>query len=960
MAPTHEMDLEEFLRQQESLREVIESISAELELRPLLTRITRHACELLGADNGTIGLVDEEREVIRTEAAYRMPPDELGAEAAPGVGLFGQVFLTQQPLILDRYGDLERPPHQHLLDYAVIGMPIFWRDRMIGVFGLGSPPPRRFSDHDVEVLSLFAKHAAIAIENARLFAAERQRTAELARSNALIAALSQVAARIETAPDPDGVMKTLGSELQHLGVACIVALLEPDTRKLLLRYVSLRRSALMVAEQLTGLRVGTFRLSPERWPLYADLIEHKRALFLPDAVALAAAMLPGIPGPILERIARLAKVTAATRAIYLPLMVEDRVLGILGMWGDDVREADLPAVSIFASQVAIAIDNARRYEEEKQRTERLGLIARVSQRIAARLDPDELFATTVEELHGRLDYDHVSLFLLDPVDPRWLVQHARASRWPRGEAVGYRQRIEQGVMGVAARQRVPKLVNDVTTDPNFIPVPRADELRAELAVPILLGERLLGILDVGSVHRLREEDVTGIQTIADQLAIAIDNARLFADTQRVLDETQLLYETARRISTALDVDDVVGAYLEQVAARGRYACSIALYQFDTAGGRTGVIVRGRWTPDGGLVQGGERHPYTRDALDPLLDAGETVTIADVHTDLRVSDELRQIQARSGRPALALIPLIVREQRIGLVVLSYPTVHHWRDVDLKPYQATAAQLATAIDSRRQQLLLYERGQQLAVVEERRRLARELHDSVTQLIFSITLIAQSIGSAWRREPAEGERRINRLLELSQAALAEMRALLVELRPPDHLPGALATGGMGVGTEAGSPAASPLLHPPIPTLLQVQRDGLPAALRAHIANVAHDGLTIDFNSEGYSRLRLEQEEALYRIAQEALNNIVKHAGARHVQIILVQRGGGARLVVRDDGIGFDPDVAPPVADPRAVSNGGMGLRIMRERAEALGGSLHVATAPGRGTIVELTLPEKEGERP
>ncbi|MBE7553396.1 MAG: hypothetical protein HS126_20180 [Anaerolineales bacterium] len=105
--------------------------------------------------------------------------------------------------------------------------------------------------------------------------------------------------------------------------------------------------------------------------------------------------------------------------------------------------------------------------------------------------------------------------------------------------------------------------------------------------------------------------------------------------------------------------------------------------------------------------------------------------------------------------------------------------------MHPYQVTAAQLATSIDSRRQHYLLSERGQQIAVLKERQRLARDLHDSVTQLIFSMTLIAQSIAPAWRRDSAEGERRVNRLLELSQAALAEMRALLAELRPPDLPP-------------------------------------------------------------------------------------------------------------------------------------------------------------------------------
>lgn len=175
-------DLKALLRQQESLRQVIESISSELEFRPLLTLIVRHACELLDADEGTIGLVDEARRVVRTEAAYRMPTGELGAEAAPGHGLAGQVFLTGAPVILERYDQVAHPAQPSLADHAVIGLPIFWRGRMIGFFGIGAAPPRRFSQQDVDTLSVFARHAAIAIENARLFTAEKQRAARTAKS----------------------------------------------------------------------------------------------------------------------------------------------------------------------------------------------------------------------------------------------------------------------------------------------------------------------------------------------------------------------------------------------------------------------------------------------------------------------------------------------------------------------------------------------------------------------------------------------------------------------------------------------------------------------------------------------------------------------------------------------------------------------------------------------------------
>ena len=126
---------ERLLRQETSLREVIEAISSDLDLRSLLTRIAESACHLLDADNGAIGLVDDLQGVVRIEATYRMPEDELGSEARPGQGLMGQVMETRKPVIFRSYGDVKDPTRRDLQDNAVIGVPIFWRDQVIGVFG---------------------------------------------------------------------------------------------------------------------------------------------------------------------------------------------------------------------------------------------------------------------------------------------------------------------------------------------------------------------------------------------------------------------------------------------------------------------------------------------------------------------------------------------------------------------------------------------------------------------------------------------------------------------------------------------------------------------------------------------------------------------------------------------------------------------------------------------------------
>jgi GAF domain-containing protein/anti-sigma regulatory factor (Ser/Thr protein kinase) len=733
--------LEGLLRQQEALRSVIESISGELALRPLLTRVVRSACELLGADKGTIGLVDEARNVVRTEAVFEMPLEEIGAEMASGVGLAGQVLATRAPVLLGRYGDADRPVYAEMSEDAVVGVPILWGERMVGFFGIGARPPRRFTDRDVEVLSLFARHAAIAIEN------------------------------------------------------------------------------------------------------------------------------------------------------------------------------------------------ARRYEREQRRTERLTLIARMGQIVTADLELSDLLQRAADAIHELLGYPYTSIALPDERgEPGALYFAAVAGGDPGAPTLNVRLPPGQGVVGAAARERRPILVPDVGADPRYVLTPGTSGIRSELAMPILLGDELLGVLNAESCEPLTEEDATGLRIVADQLAVAVENARLYAAMRRALDETRLLYRTSRRISTAMDVDEVVRAYLEQVAARagGPYACSVALYERDAAGERTAVRVLGRWSPDTGIVLEPTVFPAARDALDPPLDAGQTVTIRDVRTDPRVSPMLRDIQRRSGRPALAFIPLIVHGARTGVVVLSHGRPHDWPEDDLHAFQATAAQLAAALESRRQQSLLFERGQQIAALEERHRIARDLHDSVTQVLFGMTLMAQSLPGACRRDPDEAERRADRLLELSRQALAEMRGLLAAWRSAE------AAEAVTVGSAL--PAG-----------------GLVTALSRHIAAAGGGANEIEvcFDPRGWRPQTAEREEALYRIAQEALANALKHArGARRVAIRLyVARSGYAILRVRDDGAGF---VAARRGAPSGrTDGGGMGLPGMRARAEALGGKLAVRSAVGRGTTVEARLP-------
>lgn len=898
-------------RRVESLRSVIEAMSGDMALDSVLARMLQSAVNLLNAGHGAIGLRIETAQgpAVRIAAVHNLPPSPAGPIRPLDTGLAGRVLREGRAVRLDRYKDLDAPVRPDLGDDAVVGVPVAWGDATIGFFGVGAPPPRRFTDEDVETLSLFARHAAVAIENARLFETERRRTARIATINRLGRMLASDLSLHDLLQD--GV-ETIRADLGFADLG--IMLIDPDDPESLIFGAHSRDHPQKMPR--------TYRQSIHRGIVGAAARTRQRVLI--NDVHNDPRYLPGPnSGSLYAELA-------------VPVIVGSELLGVLNVESSvALTEEDAADLEVVAHQFGVAIENRRLLERERLRAARTTTINRIGRMLTSSLSLDQVFQTAVDAINEQLQFANVAIMLVDPDEPDYLVQRARGGMYGVMEGV-WRQHRSQGIVGVAARSLQPVLVNDVHNDPRYIAVAGSERIVSEIAVPILVGGALRGMLNVESEQPMTDEDVVGLSIVADQLGVAIENGRLFAETRAALEETRLLYETSRRMSTAIGTDAVVAAYLEQVATRGRFACTVVLYEQDEDGGPGWVNIHGRWTPGGGMTGGGERVERTIDALNPILDSGQTAAISDVQSDPRVSSVLREHARRTGRTALAMIPLMVRGQRIGLVILASPAVHEWSETDLHPYQVTAGQLAAALDSRAQQVLLSESSRQLAVLEERRRLARELHDSVTQSVFTVTLIAQSLASAWRRDPAEGGRRVARLLDLSQTALAELRALLAELRPAE--------------TEQ----ASQQMQVAVPSRVRIRRDGLVATLRSFASGTAKDGLRVEVEAAGYVEQPPDHEETVFRITQEALSNITRHAKAHRVVVRLTADGGWTRLTITDDGMGFSPRRA---GGDSGVLGHGLGLIGIQERAVALGGAAHVISQPGAGTTVDVILPRKDG---
>jgi signal transduction histidine kinase len=224
-----------------------------------------------------------------------------------------------------------------------------------------------------------------------------------------------------------------------------------------------------------------------------------------------------------------------------------------------------------------------------------------------------------------------------------------------------------------------------------------------------------------------------------------------------------------------------------------------------------------------------------------------------------------------------------------------------------------------------------AREAAVLTERSRLARELHDNVTQILSSINLLSQALPAAYRRDPEEGQRRIVRLQQLAQTAFAEMRMLLRELMPR---------------TADGQPATAVSRRSQAFAGIELLKaHALPGALQRLIGVMLPENLAWSMDAGGYVPQALELEEALFRIGQEALSNVIRHSQARRVNVRALVVATHAILQVADDGRGIADDFRP-----------GFGLANMRKRLEIAGGQLRVTANSPRGTLIEARIPRAD----
>ena len=463
----------------------------------------------------------------------------------------------------------------------------------------------------------------------------------------------------------------------------------------------------------------------------------------------------------------------------------------------------------------------------------------------------------------------------------------------------------RGILGVLIREKAPLRLHDLATDPRSVGFPPGHPpMRSFLGVPIALRGVAYGNLYLTEKEDgadFTEDDEEAVVMLASQAAVAIENARLYESATRWSAQLESLNEVMNVLVTEFDLKRL----LQLIATRLR----------DLLGARAVTIA----LPHGASARveaaaGDEAENYVglqlarRSKTMRILERKRSERIDSVLDDPEVDHESAR---RLGAHTSLYVPLVVRESAMGVIAAhdKQGPDPRFTDDDVRIAEIFAGRAAVAVEL--SQRVARDALQRVVTAQEleRRRLARELHDETGQALTSILLSLRAVEEA--NDDQELRTAIAEVRDLVRSTLQDVRQLAVELRPK-------------VLDDFG-------LVPALERLTQTF--GEQTGMSVHFQQMLPPG-----------RLPPEIETALYRIVQESLTNIVKHARATSVSVVLTRKDDSVSVVVEDDGVGFEP---------RFAREDGLGLAGMRERVSLLGGRLAIESRPGAGTTFVAEVP-------
>jgi signal transduction histidine kinase len=637
-----------------------------------------------------------------------------------------------------------------------------------------------------------------------------------------------------------------------------------------------------------------------------DCINEKQAIYIESQEDYIARY------PILEEHIR-RNGTQAT--VGLPLIANARVLGAFVIsfpYTKRFTAEEIAFMDALAQQTAQALERAYLYDAEYRANQRLAFLSDASKILTQSLHYQETLENISQlAVPSLAEWYHVDILEagrvkrvaakhMDPAKIEYLYELNRRYPADPNAITGAGKAMRTGQSEVIP-QMAEGVLRRYAQDEGHWELLQHFDTGSVMFVPLTARGRTFGAITFAfsqaSGRRFTKVDLEMAEELGRRAAVAIDNARLYEEMQKAVERTTMLQQFTASFSQALTPEAVANVVTQGLGAIGARAAVVMMLNPE----KTLLQMIGIHNVNPSLQQLYQTIPVDADTMvsDAVRD-NQTVWIHDLEEyEARYPHQVERSR-QVGTRAAAVIPLIAEGRTIGALGISFAKEQLFTEEDRALIVALAQQCGQALERAR----LYGEAQELAAINERQRLARDLHDAVSQTLFSSTTIAQTLPVLWERKPERAAEQTAKVVMLNQAAMAEMRTLLLELRP-----------------EA-------IINTRLDTLLQ------------QLTHAAKGQRLIETQADIDLTLPADVHVAFYRIAQESIHNILKHTKATEMVITLKKQDDQLMLCIEDNGAGFDT----------TASTAGLGLNSMRERAASIGAELEIESAADKGTTIRL----------
>ncbi|MBP1701616.1 MAG: hypothetical protein H6Q38_723 [Chloroflexi bacterium] len=683
------------------INSIQQGVAAEMDFQAIIDLVGDKLREVL--NTGDIGILWYDPQANLIHYLYQFEHGlRLTIDPRPPLsgGMWEHMLTTRQPLLLNSLAEMQAFGIETIpgtdTSQSILSVPIIGSDRMIGVIGVENyEREHAYSPADVRLLQTVAASMGVALENARLFEETQRLLKETEQRNAELAVINSIQAALAAELDFRAVIDQVGDKLRRVLNTGDIGIRWYDSQAGLVHYPY---------EYEHGLRLSVSPRPPKTGGTWDKIVATRQPLLLNSRVEQDAFGLSVIPG------------TDPSKSIlYVPIIGSDRVIGLIVV-EDFEREqaysqADVRLLQTVAASIGVALENARLFEETQRRAREMAALAEVGRDISSTLD----LATVMERIAAHaselLEGDSSAIYLPDESgqDFMAIVALGDGAEAIKADVV----HLGEGIIGDLAQRAAAELINDAEKDPRAHTIPGTQENPAErlMVAPLLVGERVSGMMAVwrNMGRPFVQAELIFLTGLARQAAVAIQNARLFAEGERRADMMATTADVGRQVTSTLDLQAVLQTVSEQV--HRLFDARDTVLRLVEPDGRTyrTILALGRYREQN-LVS----PVYLGQGISgSIAQSGVAEVIADIARDSRGVHVAGTPEVEDRPETMMCAPLMARERAIGLLTVYRDQAQGvFSQIDLDLMVALSRQAASAIENAR----LYEEAQRQAKESE----------------------------------------------------------------------------------------------------------------------------------------------------------------------------------------------------------------------------------------------------